>query len=55
MTKGQRAMAACLVSKHSQRERAKRAGVSNAYIAKADLVVEFAPDKADLVLTGGDE
>jgi ParB-like chromosome segregation protein Spo0J len=37
MTKGQRAMATCLVSKHSQREKAKQAGLSNAYIAKAEL------------------
>lgn len=45
-------MAVCLVSKHSQRQKAKQAGLSNAYIAKADTALRHTPDAAALVLSG---
>lgn len=55
MSKGQRAMAAArvrLVANRSMRDVAEDAGTSKAWVVKAAVVLDYAPDLAELVLSG---
>jgi hypothetical protein len=42
----------CLLNKQTVREAEKQAGVSNAYVAKAAVVLEYTPELADSVIAG---
>jgi hypothetical protein len=55
MSKDSRAMVAakvCLIIKQSQREAAKQIGLNSGYIGQAAVVLEYAPELADVVVAG---